>query len=137
MKTITAKLIPLDVPTKSGHIYPEKSMRKAIKEYKKLIKEKKSVGIFYNGIGDLDMTLDLCKVSHLVENLKIKNGMLIAEIGILDTPMGKELQKELERQKELSHDTVVFSPTGYVTYKKDKNTIKDYTFRSIDAIHKE
>jgi hypothetical protein len=72
--------------------------------------------------------VDLSKVSHSVTNLYIEEGILKADIHILDTPYGNNLIKLLEK------DVVGFRPTGIGKTKMEYGSysIYDYDITSID-----
>lgn len=79
------------------------------------------------GFGD-NQEVSLNSVSHLVKSMSRKNGVLFAEIKILETPCGKTLKDNL--------DLYVFRPRSLGRVLADK-TVKIEKFISIDAVPNE
>lgn len=78
-----------DVPTQNRRVYPESILRR---EFNRLAEGMSRRSVF----GELDHPEDgktkLQRVSHLITNLRIEDGVIIGEAEILDTPFGKVLQ---------------------------------------------
>lgn len=121
MQTFIVGLV--DKPNKNGRIYPRGVMDKAIKDYRKQIDEKRSVGELNP---QFDPTTVLTNVSHIITDLLIEENNLVADVDVLTTPRGLILQDMLE-----SHN-IEFVTRGLAKLDKEK-TITEYTLLSVDA----
>lgn len=129
MKEIFTFLIPTDVPTANGNIYPKEVVRKALEEYKKTHVDKGSA------FGCLDRREDaerdyirLERASHLItDSVEVPNGFMITA-KCLKNPMGRILRAIPEKHVDF----------GTVSYIKmdDTNKMTEMTVLSIDAIKK-
>ena len=71
---------------RNGRIYPKSTMEKAVAKYvKEQVKTKRAVGELNHPEGP---TVNLDKVSHLIESLEWKGNDVIGKARILDTPNG-------------------------------------------------
>lgn len=91
-----------DVPNLNGRIYPKDLLEK-------VIESQSLMGMV--GMNETS-TLELEKVSHKVENLRMENGYLVGELKILSTPMGKTLS-------QLPYNENSFRLSGVGTVDKD------------------
>ena len=72
---------------RNGRVYPRKTMEKAVAKYvTEQVKTKRAVGELNHPEGP---TVNLDKVSHLIESLDWKGNDVIGKALILDTPNGK------------------------------------------------
>lgn len=82
MKTEIIQILNLDVPNKNGRIYPTDVMERVIKNFE----SKKVFGQL--GLPTADAPVDVSKVTHYVDNLRIENGNLIGTAHIVsDNPL--------------------------------------------------
>ncbi|MEJ2293677.1 MAG: hypothetical protein P8Y23_02805, partial [Candidatus Lokiarchaeota archaeon] len=76
------------IPTQNGRIYPEKLMQREIDRLQEDLSHRRI-------LGELDHPssgrTSLKRVSHVITGLKIKDGIVIGEAEILNTPEGKTL----------------------------------------------
>lgn len=75
-------------------------------------------------------TVDLSKVSHSYTNARVKDGSLIVDIKILDTPKGIELKNLMENNNTLPS----FGARGYGTVVDGIISEEDYKLVSINYI---
>lgn len=112
----SVNICELNKPNKNGRIYTYSAFKDVIGKS------------FYGSIGMPKecCELNLATVSHVVENIRIEDDMLIGDVKILKTPEGKNL-------KELV-DNVVFrlAGTGILTREK---IVDDYKLISINAVN--
>ena len=121
MPTFIAGVI--DKLNRNNRIYPKEVMEKAISEYRKQIDEKRS-------LGELDpqpeYSIFLTNASHIVTDLRIEENNLVADIDILTTPRGIELQRRLDS------NSIEFVTRGLGKFGKE-NTVTEYILISVDA----
>lgn len=114
------QLLKLDEKNLNGRIYSTVEIEKAISQIK-------DGGVFgVNGAQETPF-IDVSKISMSAKNLRVEDGYLVADVKVLDTPAGKELQLML--------DDVEFRPSGYGRVNED-GTLSDYTLLSISAVKK-
>lgn len=119
------KILEADKPNKNGRVYPREVLQAALAN---IDQNRPLLGQI-----DADPTgkLDLDKVSHLVTNLRLEGNDLTAEIQILETPKGKELQKMLKE--------AVFRPSGEGQVHDNPDgthVVYDYNITAVNAILK-
>ena len=116
------KLMILDVPNKNNRIYTTQAVYNALTRLPKMV-----VGEF--GPSDGAQAIDLGKVSHRVDNLRIEDGYLVGDVTTMKTPMGIELDKILDKVdfRPRSAAIVMLGEEGVLT-------ITDLTIISIDAV---
>jgi hypothetical protein len=117
------KILKIDAPTPRGRIYPKAVIEEAIRKIDRPF------------IGQLDADpsgkLDLSKASHIAKHFRIEDGYLTAEIEILKTSPGQQLQKVL--------DQVVFRPSGeghVVDEAVTPQVIYGYSISAVNALYK-
>ena len=97
----TVKILECDKPTINGRIYPKEEVERAIQEY---LKHPINFGGFKD---DLDKTsfseclLPLDKRAFEVDDVKIINDKVFADIEILSTPSGCILQEILDYDESM------------------------------------
>jgi hypothetical protein len=79
----TVKILPIDRPNWNGRTYSQSVVQSAIENCKSPV---------YGGL-EYDVDIDLAKVSHITENLRIENGWLVGDAKVLKTPMGQILNE--------------------------------------------
>src|SRR5271167_2916897 len=126
MSEITAvKIQELDRPNRNNRIYPRAVMEEAIAEFNK--RPNPMLGTV--GMPS-DPAVDLTAVSHVVKNLRIMDDYLVADIKVLATPMGAQLEKMLK------DDSMVFRSAGFGNVGPD-GTISDYRLLCVSAVRAE
>ena len=119
MKLIEQKIQILDVPNKNGRIYSSESIQKILDQKKEIVG---CIDMSQNGI------VDLCKISHFCEDLKIKDGWLVCSVRVLDTHYGKILKETIN-----TGFTPDFRISGFGKVQAD-GTVTELEIRSIDAV---
>ena len=113
-----------DIPNKNNNVYCRKVLEKIVNEFKP-----SSFGII--GMRE-DSLIPLSSVSHVVNNLKLVDNELKADITTVDTEEGKRLDIMIK------NDMVAFRTAGNCTYKYE-NGIRiindDYKLISINAVN--
>ena len=74
----------------NGRVYPHKVLMKEIKNYEKLVKERRSLGELDH---PEDSVINLRNASHLVTDIWMEGKDVKGKIKVLDTPSGKVLQE--------------------------------------------
>ena len=88
---------------RNGRIYPKSTMEKAVAKYvKEQVKTKRAVGELNHPEGP---TVNLDKVSHLIESLEWKGNDVIGKARILDTPNGMIVKGLLDGGVQLGVST--------------------------------
>lgn len=92
-----------EAKNRNGRIYPRSVMESAVDKYvNEQIKTKRAVGELNHPEGP---TVNLDKVSHLIESLEFKGNDVIGKARILDTPMGNIVKGLLEGGVQLGVST--------------------------------
>lgn len=108
-----------DVPTQNGRVYPEKYMQREIDRLQEDLSNRRI-------LGELDHPSDgrtsLKRVSHVITGLKIKNGVVIGEAEILNTPEGKTLKALIEANVQVA---VSSRAHGSTAPRRDQDGIED------------
>jgi len=88
---VAGKIQCANTPNGNGRVYPEGLLRREMKNYEKLVKERRATG-------ELDhpdnSVVTLANVSHLVTEVWWKGNDVMGKIKILDTPAG-QIAKQL------------------------------------------
>ena len=99
-----------DEPNKNNRVYPKEVLEKAVAAFKE--RKYPMFGTF--GMQDFirmpDGDISIEGVSHSIEDLKIEDNVLFADVKILDTPIGKKL-------KTVGTDDLAFRIAGIGTIK--------------------
>ena len=74
----------------NGRVYPHKVLMKEIKNYSKLVKERRALGELDH---PEDSVINLRNASHLVTDIWMEDKDVKGKIKVLDTPSGKVLQE--------------------------------------------
>lgn len=89
---IEGKFLSADVPNRNGRVYPKNVMENAVGKYQTdYIDQKRSMGELNHPQGP---SINLDRVSHMIESLKFSGSDVIGRAKILSTPMG-EIAKNL------------------------------------------
>jgi hypothetical protein len=123
----TYEFATADVPNKNGRLYPLAVLNDIVTAC--------ASRTLFGMIGPFTINtanVDLDRVSHVVENLRVDGDVLKGEVRILDTPMGK-IMKSLEEAGIPLH----FRTAGYGHLKHRDDDIQEYyhySLRSIDLV---
>jgi hypothetical protein len=119
MNMRTVQILRVDVPNGNGRIYPLAALEQCV--------EKAKAGPIFGVLGLTEGTsVDLSKVSHTIENLRIEGEYLVGDVTILHTPEGKRLDALLDGVQ------IDFRPTGTGVIRE--GLITNYNLISIDAV---
>lgn len=114
MSWTTVKVIELNVPSnRTGRVYTEAVMQQAINMLPT------DVTLFAACQKETSSYVKLDSITHLVENLRIENNWLVADIKELDTPLMRSF-------KESGNTTFKFFLVGHGNI-HDSNIITNYT----------
>ena len=123
---ISGPFMQADTKNRNGRIYPKKILEREVEKY---IKEKVNTK---QAMGELDhppqTTINLERVSHLVESLKFEGNDVIGKAKILDTPCGRTVQQLLEGGVKLG-----VSSRGVGSLNED-TVADDYSLVCIDIV---
>jgi len=120
-----------DVPTQNGRTYPRGVYEREIKKLQESVGSRRA-------FGELDHPDDgktkLSRVSHLITKLSVdKNGVVIGEAEILDTPNGRTLKAILDSGAEVGVSSRGFGSTRSMP---DGSSMvgEDFVLRSFDFV---
>ena len=120
-----------DVPTQNGRTYPRGVYEREIKKLQESVGSRRA-------FGELDHPDDgktkLSRVSHLITKLSVdKNGVVIGEAEILDTPNGRTLKAILDSGAEVGVSSRGFGSTRSLP---DGSSMvgEDFVLRSFDFV---
>jgi hypothetical protein len=120
-----------DVPTQNGRTYPRGVYEREIKKLQESVGSRRA-------FGELDHPDDgktkLSRVSHLITKLSVdKNGVVIGEAEILDTPNGRTLKAILDSGAEVGVSSRGFGSTRAMP---DGSSMvgEDFVLRSFDFV---
>lgn len=102
-----------DTLNQNGRIYPKKLLERELRNYQKLIRERRALGALDHTDSSV---IELNTVSHLITEAKMENGIVYGTVEILPTPKGELLRKLIE-----SNVTVGISSRGVGTTRSDGN----------------
>ena len=122
-KPFTVTILKADVPNANGRIYPRETVEQMVEQCAK------NQNRIFGTIGMPEGTaLDISKVSHTVNNLRItEGGDLIGDVMVLATPQGKVMEELL------AHGTYDYRTAGIG--KVDENgVVSDYRLISISLV---
>lgn len=122
----TVDIAVADVPNKNGRIYSRAILDDLVSKHGQS-SILGMVGAPANGL----LQVDLERVSHVVENLRMVGDILTAEVKTLDTPMGKILHTLLD-----NNVTLFFRLSGRAQLSPHLGvtSVTNYTLISIDAV---
>ena len=90
---LTGKLQAADQKNGNGRIYPEKVLKREVKNYEKLIKERRALGELDH---PEDSVVNLKNASHLVRRVWWDGKDVMGTVEILNTPSGQILRSIVE-----------------------------------------
>lgn len=137
--TATAKILCVDrmIESHGGRIYPKSVIERAIKDQRYSILRNNPVGFYMRNEGDVQaitehpaMLDDLQNVSHLLTNLELIDGWVLATVQTVNTVSGKLLEAATRK------DDIAFRPAG--TARLDhREKVCGYTFLTVNAFNPE
>jgi len=86
---LSGKLQEAEIQNGNGRVYPHKVLMREMKNYQKIIKEKRSVGELDH---PEDSVINLKNASHLVTDVWWDNNSVMGKLKVLDTPSGNILK---------------------------------------------
>lgn len=115
---------------RNGRVYPKAIMEKAVDKYvKEQVKTKRAVGELNHPDGP---TVNLDKVSHLIEGLDWQNNDVVGKARILDTPNGQIVKGLLDGGVQLGVST---RGMGSLEQKNGVMVVKDdFILNTVDIV---
>jgi len=86
---LSGKLQEADIQNGNGRIYPYNVLMKELKNYQKIVKEKRALGELDH---PEDSVINLRNASHLVTEVWMDDKSVMGKVKVLDTPSGKILR---------------------------------------------
>ena len=120
MKNVTCKVFDFNNPNRRLNI-PKETFQKALDEYLSSKNQK---------VGELnpspeDTFINLFRISHKIEDMRIENDEVIADIQLLDTPNGKFAQKLIKQGDDLHFEPRMVGECIYETDESGNKKIVD------------
>ena len=100
-----------DTLNQNGRVYPKAILEREVRNYQKFIRENRALGECDHPDSSV---VELKKVSHIIREAYIDDGVCYGTVELLDTPMGKILQSLVE-----SGVTLGISSRGVGSTKRD------------------
>lgn len=116
----------------NGRKYSIEVLKSAFKEYRKdIVKNGRSLGTFHPEKYNVDSSILISEVSHIIRNLRVykKQKYVKSRIQILNTPNGKLLSECLS----INSDKISFKPR-FIGRVDSDNKVCDLQLISIDAV---
>lgn len=111
-----------DVPTQNGRVYPQRLMQREIDRLQEDLSHRRI-------LGELDHPSDgktsLKRVSHVITGLKIKDGIVIGEAEILNTPEGKTLKALIEANVQVGVSSRAYGSTAPAKGQSEAEEVQD------------
>lgn len=119
----TREILTIGQPTRTGRIYPREVVQDMVSNFNTDM-------LCGMGIPDIHPNIDtnFDDASHMIDRLYIRDNKLYAEIGVLDTPMGKLMVETLQSRVE-----VTFHLCGVGVIDEETNRLVSYTLHQIYA----
>ena len=93
-----------DTLNQNGRIYPRSILEREVRNYQKFIKENRA-------LGELDhpdsSVVELKNASHIVREAYMEGDVCYGTVEILETPSGKILKKEVDKEKITREKTLM------------------------------
>lgn len=121
----TVQIATADVPNTNGRIYSKAILADIVKTHN----GKPMFGMI--GAEAHSLSVDLERVSHMVENIRMEGDVLTAEIRTISTPLGDVLATLLKADIPVAFR---MAGRGRVEFDGDLKLVTDYAIRSIDAV---
>ena len=138
MKVLHKVIIKANTVTKNNTMYSTEVCEKMVEQINapnRLCASTFETGDLYPN--SINVEVDYSEIAAKVENAKLENDKVTADITILETPSGDMLKSLL---KLCGDDSIVFRPKGVVNYKEREDGIKEideFKLISISALHKQ
>lgn len=119
-----------DAQNKNGRVYPKAVMESALGKYNaEYVSQKRALGELNH---PPQPSLNLDRVSHIIENLKMDGAYVVGRAKIMDTPMGKIVQNLIDEGVKLGVSTRGLGSL------QEKNGVKyvqnDFFITAIDVV---
>jgi hypothetical protein len=119
-----------DKPNRNGRVYPKHIMENALNKFMPLVSGKRAMGELNHPNGP---TINLDRVSHLIENMRWDGNNIMGRAKILDTPMGKIAEGLLSGGAQLGVSTRGLG--SLKTLNTGINEVQsDYTMNTVDIV---
>lgn len=126
---IEGKFLSGDTKNKNGRIYPKSVLEKAVNQYQKeYINEKRSVGELNHSPG---FTVNLDKVSHIIESLYFNGSDVYGKARVIDTPNGKILKTLID---ESYKPGVSSRGLGNVNKTGGNMVVREFLMSTVDVV---
>ena len=121
-----------DVPTQNGRVYPQRLMQREIDRLQEDLSHRRI-------LGELDHPssgrTSLKRVSHVITGLKIKDGIVIGEAEILNTPEGKTLKALIEANVEVGVSSRAYGSTAPAKGQSEAEEVQeDFILKTYDFV---
>lgn len=121
-----------NVPTQNGRIYPEEIMEREIRRLDESLSSRRV-------LGELDHPSDgktsLKRVSHVITSLSIKDGIVIGEAEILNTPEGKTLKALIEANVQVGVSSRGYGSTAPARGQQEGEEVQeDFVLKTYDFV---
>lgn len=128
---LTGSFSSADTPNKNKRIYPMRVLKPAVEKYiEEYVNTKRAVGELNHPDS---ATINLDRVSHLIEDLHFEGKELMGKAKILDTPCGKQAKALLEGGVKLGVSTRAL---GSVREVNGVNEVQDdFMLATVDIVH--
>tara|TARA_B100000131_G_C18125111_1_gene614395 strand:- start:4880 stop:5503 length:624 start_codon:yes stop_codon:yes gene_type:complete len=118
---LSGKLQEADVQNGNGRVYPHKVLMREMKNYQKLVKERRALGELDHPD---DSVINLKNASHMVTDVWWENKNVMGKVKVLDTPSGGILKSLVESGVKLGISSrgmgsVTESAQGHVVVEDD------------------
>ena len=87
---LSGKLQEADIQNGNGRVYPFKTLMREVKNYQKLVKEKRALGELDHPD---DSVINLKNASHMVTSVWMEDKSVMGKVKVLNTPSGKILRE--------------------------------------------
>lgn len=118
MTVMTVKILKLDEPTHTGRLYTTETIQKSLQNHNVA-----PFVFFESDMPDITNGIPLEKVTHSIKNIRIEDGWLIADVELMNTPLGVSL-------KEMDTSCLHFYTAGIGSI-TEQNEVKDYTLTHV------
>lgn len=130
---IEGNFLSADIPNRNRRIYPKHVMEHAVENYtKEFIKNNRAMGEL-NHPTPSNPTINLDKVSHVIESLTFNGSLVIGKARVLSTPMGNILKTLIDEKVKVG-----VSSRGLGSIKKLNNGLSevqnDFYLGAIDVV---
>ncbi len=128
---LTGSFSSADTPNKNKRIYPMRVLKPAVERYvEEYVKSQRAVGELNHPDS---ATINLDRVSHMIEDLHFEGKELMGKAKILDTPCGKQAKALLEGGVKLGVSTRAL---GSVREVNGVNEVQDdFMLATVDIVH--